>query len=183
MADRPLDLADVLGGGLGEKWRRDSGRLSRFLNSVGLTGGEHSRSLYIFPVQTSNPAHRLEELSVHIDPDEQWITLAGHREPHKTPLLLAFPVSIKFRGGQSQQAFRKNHLALFIEVHSRLVTWWLVNSWRSKQLAEATWELSNSMQVIPGAACARSLLETAASVWVDTTRLREVWSKRRSIVR
>jgi hypothetical protein len=31
------------------------------------------------------------------------------------------------------------------------------------------------MQTIPAAACARSLLETAAAFWVDTTKFREIW--------
>jgi hypothetical protein len=68
------------------------------------------------------------------------------------------------------------YLALYVEIHSRLVSWWLINAWRSKQLADATWQLSNSMQLVPAAACARSLVETAAFFWLDLKRMRELWS-------
>jgi hypothetical protein len=32
------------------------------------------------------------------------------------------------------------------------------------------------MQIIPAAACARSLVETAASIWIDSGKLRKIWS-------
>jgi hypothetical protein len=66
-------------------------------------------------------------------------------------------------------------LALYVEVHSRLVSWWLTNAWRSEQLARATWQLADSEQIIPAAACARSLIETAAAFWVDTRNVSELW--------
>jgi hypothetical protein len=93
-------------------------------------------------------------------------------KPDQT-VVLAFPVNKKVHTEGSKQAL---YLALYIEIHSRLVSWWLVNAWRSKQLADATWQLSNSMQLIPAAACARSLVETAAYFWLDLKRIRELWS-------
>jgi hypothetical protein len=95
----------------------------------------------------------------------------AHRPNNKT-LVFSFPISSKLRN-----ASRTAVPALFIEVHSKLVVWWLVNAWRSKQLADATWQLADSIQIIPAAACARSLLETAAAVWIETRKLREIWSK------
>jgi hypothetical protein len=70
---------------------------------------------------------------------------------------------------------KKILLALYVEVHSRLVSWWLTNAWRSEQLARAAWRLGDSEQIVPAAACARSLLETAAAFWVDSRKLSELW--------
>jgi hypothetical protein len=33
------------------------------------------------------------------------------------------------------------------------------------------------MQIIPAAACARSLLETAASFWIETKNLHQIWTE------
>ena len=96
-----------------------------------------------------------------------------------TPVIIAFPVSnnVDLHLSNPGKALRRTHNALFIDTHSRLVSWWLVNAWRSQQLAAATWSLGDSMQIIPAAACARSLLETAASFWVETKYLQEIWSE------
>jgi hypothetical protein len=84
---------------------------------------------------------------------------------------------IRIAGAGLRQAVRNSLLTLFVEVHSRLAVWWLVNAWRSKQLADATWQLGDAVQFIPAAACVRSLIETAASVWADTRKLYDVWSE------
>ena len=160
MADPPVHLADIIEANLAENWRRHK---SLFLKSVGLVGGEHSQSLYIAPVRTLNPTQYVEDLATQVDPNERRVILVGESgQSDKSPIVLAFPVSKKVHLGESPQVLRNALRALFIEVHSRLVTWWLVNAWRSKQLAEATWSLSDAMQIIPAAACARSLIETAA---------------------
>jgi hypothetical protein len=72
-------------------------------------------------------------------------------------------------------SLKKVVLSLYVEVHSRLVSWLLTNAWRSDQLARATWQLADSQQIVSAAACARSLLETAASFWVESKKLGELW--------
>jgi hypothetical protein len=176
MAYRSPDLADLLGGDLADQWKRHEGSFSRFLESVGLTGDEYSQCIYIHitPAPASNPTQYLDALAKQIDPKEQWAyaTLTGDLSDS----VIVFPVSKKFRC-PPREAFRQTCLALFVEVHSTLVTWWLINAWRSKQLTDATWHLADAMQVIPSAACARSLIETAATVWVDIRTLHEKWSQ------
>jgi hypothetical protein len=66
---------------------------------------------------------------------------------------------------------------LWVPVHSGLVAWWLLTSWRVRQLTDASIELLRSGQVIAAAACARSLLETAAAARYDTRRLMDYWSE------
>jgi hypothetical protein len=62
-----------------------------------------------------------------------------------------------------------------MDIHSRLVAWWLTYAWRSQQLVKATWGLGDGMQIIPAAACSRSLLETSAALWVAAKKLRSAW--------
>jgi hypothetical protein len=157
---------------LGDEWTRCEQRLPKLLQSLGLQGGEHSQSLYIFPQRTTEPNILLEKLRAEADPNERWAILTARSETDNRHEVIAFPVGLKLTANT-----KKILLALFIETHSRLVAWWLVNAWRSLQLAQATWQLANSMQFIPAAACARSLLETAASLWVETGRLRDMWAE------
>src|SRR5271165_2366138 len=83
------------------------------------------------------------------------------------PTVIAGPVADRMVGET-----RKILLALYVEVHSRLVSWWLTNAWRSEQASRAVWEFGDREQIVPAAACARSLLETAAAFWADSRKLR-----------
>jgi len=174
MAIRQLGLADIVGGDLPDRWKGGQERISHFLKSVGLTGNEHSQSLYIFPKTVFDPAQYLNDLRAQVGDEEPWIFLTGVAGDDKRPSVMAFPVNKTFHLGHSQAV---HLMALFIEVHSRLVSWWLVNAWRSQQLTDATWHLGDSMQIIPAAACARSLLETAASFWIETKNLHQIWTE------
>jgi hypothetical protein len=137
---------------LARRWRLADGQISTFLRGVGLTGDEHHQSLYIFPQVTTNMERSNEELRVASADEGKWVFLGGqHADGNRS--LMAWPVA-------DGVATRKIHLALYVEVHSRLVSWWLTNAWRSDQLARAAWALGDSGQIIPAAACARSLLET-----------------------
>ena len=182
MTDRSIGLGDVVAPELTEGWTQHEGRLSQFLNRLGLTGDECSQSLYILAVHTSDPMHFIQELRTNHGRPEwedpgQWAILVADKADGAAKVL-AFPVSKRLAlvGVGNSQARRNSLLALFIEVHSRLVLWWLVNAWRSRQLAEATWQLADSLKFVPAAACARSLIETAASFWVDARKVCELWS-------
>ena len=84
-------------------------------------------------------------------------------------LLYAVPVENRTR--------RNAHCAPYIEVHSRLVAWWLIYAWRSNQLVDSVWSLGDSHKLIPAAACARALLETAAALWYDAHTLQRLWKQ------
>ena len=177
MSNRPMEMIGLLDQGLAVRWKQAEGRLSKFLASVGLARGEHSQSLYIFPATPLDPIRYLRDIETHLEDTEQWAELIGSRDPDNTPMVLAFPVSRKVRLKGSPDALGNAVLALYVEVHSRLVGWWLINAWRSRQLAEATWHLADALQTIPAATCARSLVETAASVFVETKNLQHLWSE------
>jgi hypothetical protein len=176
MIDGQVGLAQILEGDLSVRWTRSEQRLSEFFQSIGLTKDLHSKSLYIFPQMPSDLGGYLEKLRTELDHDEHWAFLTGKGEKSKATVVLVFPVNNTLRI-EGARGFSKAFQALFIEAHSRLITWWLVNAWRSWQLAEATWHLANSMQIVPAAACARSLVETAASVWMEAKELQKMWGE------
>jgi len=159
-------LATRLNRDLAQRWRSSGDEISNFLGEVGLTGEEHSQALYILPKATENVERTIQELRVAtIDEDFWCFVTAGSGD---RTVVLAWPVGHRISAQHAASA-------LYVEVHSRLVSWWLVNAWRTKQLASATWSLGDSDQIIAAAACARSLLETAAAFWVDSRKIGEIW--------
>src|SRR5690348_746566 len=122
MTDRSIGLGDVVAPELTERWTQHGGRLSQFLNRLGLKGDECSQSLYILAVHTSDPMHFIHELRTNHgrpewgDPD-QWAILVADKADGAAKVL-AFPVSKRLAlvGVGNLQARRNSLLALFIEV-------------------------------------------------------------------
>ena len=52
-----------------------------------------------------------------------------------------------------------------------------MNAWRSRELATATANMADNSNTVAAAACARALIETAASMWDDSSRLAKAWSE------
>ena len=166
MSDESNGLSKRLDGDLARRWRSADGEITKFLRENGLTGEQHSKALYFFPRLTTNLQQSFEELRIATAKDGTWFFMTGNS--NGKPSMVAWPVA-------DQTPPEKLLLALYVEVHSRLVSWWLINAWRSEQLAGATWWLGDHEQIVPAAACARSLVETAAAFWVDSRELRELW--------
>jgi hypothetical protein len=139
MIDRQPGFAALLGSDLSIQWTRSYQKLVEFFQMVGLKGDEGSQSLYINPIRTSDLQGYLSK--IQLSTDEQWWYMGGHIGAEQ--VVLAFPVNDKLKSSQVPKA----PLALFIEIHSRLITWWLINAWRSQQLASATWHLADSRQL------------------------------------
>jgi hypothetical protein len=151
---------------LAKRWRSTEGQITNFLHEVGLTGEVHNQALYIFPKRTANTERSIEQLRIATADDGIWCFLSSEADGKRA--VMAWPVA-------NHIPPKKILLALYVEVHSRLVSWWLTNAWRSEQLARAVWQLGDSEQIIPAAACARSLVETAAAFWADGRKLGELW--------
>ncbi len=162
-------IADFVAGDLPERWRSRRDQISVLLQQVGLSIDQHSQCISIFPKRTNDAVKTLDELRRLVDKQEPWAAITGTSGDPATPITIAFPTKSPTPTPQ------KAVLALYIDIHSRLISWRLINAWRSQQLAQAVWTLGDSMHTIPAAACARSLLETAAAFWVDTRKLRETW--------
>ena len=118
---------------------------------------------------TENIERSIEELRTATLDDGIWCFLSGRSDAERR--LWAWPVADRV----APKDTRKILLALYVEVHSRLISWWLTQAWRSEQLARATWKLGDTEQIVPAVVCARSLLETAAAFWVDCRKLSALW--------
>ena len=170
MAEIRHTVGQFLGGQFERDWESRRGKLDALLLPLGLTGDESHESLYVFPSSVGDSAAKLEALRSATANDGQW-AFAFLSNEGRDRSLVAFPVAPNYEIKSNEDVAR----ALFIDVHSRLVAWWLTNAWRSQQLAKATWGLGDGMQIIPAATCARSLLETSAALWVAAKKLRSVW--------
>jgi hypothetical protein len=90
MADRSFGLAEIIEGDLSQTWRRDKGRLARFLKGVRLTGDEFSQSLYIRPQYSFHPDQYLQGFDdTQLDNNAQWAKLIGPRGPNQASIVLA----------------------------------------------------------------------------------------------
>src|SRR5262245_16573334 len=131
MAYSAFDFADIIDRGLSDCWRKYKHKLSHFLRHAGVNEGEHSQCLYILAAYPEDPGEYLRGLQTELDDNGQWAVLRGSDASGTGKIVIAFPVDSKVRISELEprQALEKALLALFIEVHSRLVVWWLVNAW------------------------------------------------------
>lgn len=111
---------------------------------------------------------------VGLEPDEQWMLFNGGIGGSKEGVGLALPMR-HFRAFRGSAA-----VAIYIEVHSRMVSWYLTYVWRAKELDQATRSLIEANQVVAAACCARALLETTAQFWADAERFRDAWDTAKS---
>jgi len=65
---------------------------------------------------------------------------------------------------------------LWLEPHTQACAWWLINSWRIRQYSEGSYHAFANDELLVSAACARSLVESAAALYADTLRLSRIWS-------
>lgn len=151
---------------LGE-WHRRQRDFDAFLSLHGVDENTHTQELVLAHVPiTDDASFERTILASRSDVNEAWVRLTVRADDGRYGIAMPTGVSVMPQNVA---------LALYVEVHSRLIAWWLTYAWRSQQLASATSNLSDANQTIASASCARSLLETAAAFWVDARKLAEVW--------
>ena len=64
---------------------------------------------------------------------------------------------------------------IYPEIHTRLVSWWLVHAWRSVDLLEDTIDNLRLWRIASGAVTARALVEEAGSLADEARKLAEGW--------
>jgi hypothetical protein len=141
----------------------------RFMEEVGAESAEATHMAVLRPVaRTQDLDPSVEEvmrLSAPFRADGQAVVVRGGETGRR---LFAF----------RDDAFgRKPPMGAFmwIPVHSGLSSWWLLTAWRSRQMGEAVLALAQRQLPLPAAACARSLLETAAAARYDVNRWTTMW--------
>jgi hypothetical protein len=167
------NFGEVLGGEAGRRWEATRGRVNKYLESLGVSENTFTCAAYLHPLKTTNAARVLEHLRAATADEELWDFLVAHSGGmNQQDVVLAMPV---------RRSSAPGFLFPFVEVHSRLGVWWLTTAWRALQFTVATWDQADKHAVLPTAACARALMETAAASWHDAHRLRDCWNDAKSI--
>lgn len=137
------------------------------LDEVRASSVRETSALIVVPVRTRDPHLFVESLAA-TGPDTAWATLVSADVVDGDHVVFAVPVSSRFP---------KPSGATFLEIHSRLVAWWLVYQWRTRELAEALGSVADLGLPIATAACVRPLVETAAAFWSDCRRTAAQWDE------
>jgi hypothetical protein len=67
------------------------------------------------------------------------------------------------------------------ELHTRLVSWWLVHAWRSVDLAQDAVQAVGSWRIASAVVTARALIEEAGCLLDEVRKLAEVWHAGKAI--
>ena len=149
-------------------WRSAAERFGGLLGSLGVTEETQTTEILLRQVPIESPQRFSTDLATATaEDDAYWLyfTLSDG----KSRAALALPVAKRLSPASAS-------LGLYVEIHSRLIAWWLTYAWRTSQLHAAAGDLASADQAIPAASCARALLETAAAFWVDTRKFAEIWA-------
>jgi hypothetical protein len=161
--------SEPTGAQLSGKWQEAESEIFAFLDSVGATEDAYTMTIRLVPQEIASPQRFVDTLNAQIDKDETWAFLTTSPDRSGVRRGYAMPV----RGGQPANAL----LFPFVEVHTVLVAWWLTTAWRTRQLAQAASTLAKGSEVVASAACVRPLVETAASFWVDASKIISAWDE------
>ena len=150
-----------------QEWLDAETELFAFLNGVGATEAAIGLMVLIRPIPTGSRRDFDEWLRPQVQHDLPWMTaIQGDRDGEQKGY--ALPVTDR---SVDDLTF------LFVPIHSLLVTWWLIATWRTRQLAEAASSHAASGRAVAAAACVRPLVETAAAVWSDGQAVARAWSE------
>jgi hypothetical protein len=150
-----------------ERWRAAEHELSAFLERIGVTPEVSTAAVWLHPVPTAGEHAFGETLARAAGADENWAMLVTTPDASGQQFGFAMPVASSHR--DARFFFR------FVEIHGRVVVWWLLYAWRSRELMSAVAAHADDLHPIAAAACARSLVETAAALWVDARKLESAW--------
>jgi hypothetical protein len=64
---------------------------------------------------------------------------------------------------------------MYPEIHTRLVTWWLIHTWRALDLIQDTLENLRTWRITSGAVTARAVIEEAGCLTYEAVQLVDAW--------
>ena len=153
------------------RWDAADVAYEALLGELGVDERTVTTDIVLAPRQIESEAAFVRDLNRHLHTSKdllQFFVLSGGDRPTQYGLALTL--------GRSP-VWDKDPVTLDVEIHSRLIAWWLTYAWRSRQLAAAAATLADGEQSVPAATCARSLLETAAAFWVDAQKFAAIWKE------
>ena len=154
-----------------DAWSEAETTLAALLDDVGATEEAHSAAVWLHWVPIEDPRSPGGDwLRKRVGNDEQSWALLETKSRAGDGRRLGLALRIARESAEARFAFP------FVEIHSRLIAWWLCYAWRARQLSSALAVLSDGDQTIAAAACSRALVETAAALWVDARKLESIWA-------
>jgi hypothetical protein len=160
-------VTDDFGPELRAAWRSSETQLADLAAQLRVPMHSASQALFVMPQGIDSPRDGIGQFAAQMSPDEEVTYLTSPSADGNTSAAIVVPTR--------DSSPRNFHLAPFIDTHSRLIAWWLTTLWRSLDLAQSTWELTDAHRVISAAACSRALLETSAAFWCEAKDLADKW--------
>lgn len=155
------------------RWLEICNQFQLLLDEVEVTPATVTQlvELKLFPVSSPKQFELKLKGLTRNDPDwaHALYSVGGPRKQGSKLVGLAMPVA----SGKA-----KTPLAEFfpyVATHSAMIAWWLVTAWRVRQLADVCTRSARSGELLVAAACARSLIETAASFTADACKVEKAW--------
>ena len=140
--------------------------LLAFYDSVDVTLETYTQLARMRPLDTTSGAAFASWLRPFKDQDEDW-SYWTYRTSAGSLKAIAMPTTNV--GPETRRLFP------FVEVHQTMSVWWLTAAWRARQLLLAADWTSQHDLVVPAAACARGLAETAAQLHADVLKVAAGW--------
>lgn len=160
-ADSPLIETDL------PRWDAAHERLVTFLDSLGVTNTTHTVALKLRSIPITSPDTFVDWLQSAVNEEDHWGYVIGQSPSG------SFALAARLADDAPDSLITRMP---FLDVHTWLVAWWLMTSWRARELAAAGRSLVNEGSNIAACACVRALVETAASFVADTRKMSDAWN-------
>jgi hypothetical protein len=113
---------------------------------------------------------------------KRWEMLASQRREDWVFIASGDGTTILAVDEPSEEGMRDQAAAvIYPEIHTRLVSWWLVHAWRGVDLLEDTLENLRRWRITSGAVTGRAVVEEAGSLVDEAVRLAEAWKVSKAV--
>lgn len=114
---------------------------------------------------------------------KRWETLGLQRHEDWVFVASADGTTILAADEPSDEGMRDQAAAvIYPELHTRLVSWWLVHAWRGVDLLQDTLENLRRWRISSGAVTGRAVVEEAGSLVDEATKLAEAWKVSKAVL-
>ncbi|MFC5188019.1 hypothetical protein [Actinomadura harenae] len=162
--DKRSGITEAVAKGLGEARTQKLNALARHVQELQILTAEAGTVDLLSVPRTGRDITRWKSLAAQGGEDWVYVTYADKN----TVLALDEPSEI---GMRNQAA-----AAIYPELHTRMVSWWLVHAWRSIDLLEDTLDNIWRWRISSGAVTARAAVEEAGALVDEAQKLAKAWS-------
>jgi hypothetical protein len=162
--DAKASMAGVVANALGDTRIQELTTLARRVEDLQILAADADTvDILLVPLKERDVARWRAMAAQH---GENWVYVASSDE------------SIVLALDEPSEAGMRDHAAAVIypELHTRLVSWWLVHAWRSIDLLEDTLGSLWRWRIASGAVTARAVIEEAGALVDEAQKLANAWS-------